>query len=330
MGRPRLTEENYVAAFEARFDASVDQNGPTPDLAVYGDIGPCWVWTGHRNDHGYGVISRRTQAGGKSTSLLRAHRVAWEREHGALPAEVLVLHKCDNPACVRVSHLTTGTHQINTDHKMQRGRHRVLSGDAWHQANGPQPKGDAWKASHPNWKPPPRNPHLVGTARTGAKLTDDDVRAIRASTDFHRVLAARYGVSEAVINGIRKGTRWKHVPGPPARTGRRAATSVPEELMATIGQSDEPIAVLMERHGISKSTVLRFRRMFGGLDYSRLRGEGRYNAKLTNEDVLAIRQSRESTSVLAARYGVTRAAIRAVQVGASWRHVEPSPEGDGL
>jgi hypothetical protein len=33
-----------------------------------------------------------------------------------------VLHRCDNPACVRVSHLFLGTHQDNEDDKCRKNR----------------------------------------------------------------------------------------------------------------------------------------------------------------------------------------------------------------
>jgi hypothetical protein len=41
--------------------------------------------------------------------------------------------------------------------------------------------------------------------RAWSKLSEDDVRAVRASTEVARVLAERYGVSIALIRGVRGG-----------------------------------------------------------------------------------------------------------------------------
>jgi hypothetical protein len=44
-----------------------------------------------------------------------------------------------------------------------------------------------------------------------AKLTEDDVRAIRNSTEPGIVLARRYGVSNAQISHIRRRKHWRHI-----------------------------------------------------------------------------------------------------------------------
>lgn len=53
--------------------------------------------------------------------------------------------------------------------------------------------------------------HARGEHCPSAKLTEDDVRVIRASSDSLRVLAARYGVSFIAIRNVRLGLTWKHV-----------------------------------------------------------------------------------------------------------------------
>jgi hypothetical protein len=45
-----------------------------------------------------------------------------------------------------------------------------------------------------------------------AKLTDDDVRAIRRSTESGPELAKRYGVHTSIIYNVRNRKRWAHVP----------------------------------------------------------------------------------------------------------------------
>ena len=55
-----------------------------------------------------------------------------------------------------------------------------------------------------------------GTAQIGVKhpaaiLTEDDVRAIRASTEPSKVVAARYGMSVPNVYAIRSRRNWRHV-----------------------------------------------------------------------------------------------------------------------
>jgi len=45
-----------------------------------------------------------------------------------------------------------------------------------------------------------------------AKLTEDQVREIRASTESQRVAAARYGVTQVAVCLIRQGKRWRNLP----------------------------------------------------------------------------------------------------------------------
>ena len=61
-----------------------------------------------------------------------------------------------------------------------------------------------------------RHPERVGRGqqRRNAKLTPDDVRAIRTAvaTETHAQLARRYGVSRWAIYQIVHRLRWRHVP----------------------------------------------------------------------------------------------------------------------
>jgi len=51
---------------------------------------------------------------------------------------------------------------------------------------------------------------LAGSARR--KLTSEQVREIRASTESSRTIAPKYGVSDSVIRAIRRFAIWKVVP----------------------------------------------------------------------------------------------------------------------
>ena len=75
----------------------------------------CWVWTGCKQSQGYGQIRVKRKA-------LLTHRLSWELANGRLPADIMVLHKCDNPACVRPDHLFLGSMQDNVNDMMAKGR----------------------------------------------------------------------------------------------------------------------------------------------------------------------------------------------------------------
>jgi hypothetical protein len=49
-------------------------------------------------------------------------RVVWEHYKGRIPRGLLVLHTCDNPACVNIKHLFLGTHKDNTQDMISKGR----------------------------------------------------------------------------------------------------------------------------------------------------------------------------------------------------------------
>lgn len=81
-----------------------------------GKGGLCWPWIGRRNAAGYGVFD--TFLDGDRM----AHRVAWVIEHGPILDGLFVCHSCDNPRCVRPSHLWLGTHSDNMRDMAAKGR----------------------------------------------------------------------------------------------------------------------------------------------------------------------------------------------------------------
>jgi hypothetical protein len=54
--------------------------------------------------------------------MVRAHRFAWIEANGPVPAGLHVLHTCDNPLCVRPSHLWLGTQAENLADMTAKGR----------------------------------------------------------------------------------------------------------------------------------------------------------------------------------------------------------------
>ena len=134
----------------------------------------CWIWTGALNHAGYGVF------GTKRSPVLgmqwRAHRMAYVLEVGPIPAGMMVLHSCDRPRCVRPDHLRIGTHADNMRDMSRKQRRSGV-----------------------------RNPR--------AKLSDDDVRAIRNARGKMTAieLAHKHGVSPGTITNIWVRRTWMHL-----------------------------------------------------------------------------------------------------------------------
>lgn len=80
--------------------------------------GECLVWTAGRDKDGYGKFA--TGPHGKQKHW-RAHRWIYEQTIGPI-GKRLLLHSCDNPACVRVEHLRPGTQKENIAESVAKGR----------------------------------------------------------------------------------------------------------------------------------------------------------------------------------------------------------------
>jgi hypothetical protein len=133
----------------------------------------CWLWLGAKIAFGHGQF--RTNAGTQY-----AHRHSWEMQHGPVPGDLCVLHRCDVPACVNPAHLFLGTREENL-------------ADMRRKKRGCNP------------------PRKIGAAHNMAKLGPDEVRAIRASGRSQLELAEQYGVSRRHINSIINRRIWKHI-----------------------------------------------------------------------------------------------------------------------
>jgi hypothetical protein len=110
-----------TSSLEARFWSYVNKEGPV----IVPDLGSCWEWTSGLTELGYGRLVWKG-------SHLRAHRVSYEIAYGDVPDGLFVLHRCNNPPCVRPSHLYAGTQADNVQQAYNDGT--KLSGENHHWA----------------------------------------------------------------------------------------------------------------------------------------------------------------------------------------------------
>lgn len=86
----------------------------------------CWLWVGAIGDDGYGRFWVKSDDG--TQRVYRAHRYSMTQHlKREIAPDEYVLHRCDNPLCVRAggddsSHLWLGTHALNMAERSERGR----------------------------------------------------------------------------------------------------------------------------------------------------------------------------------------------------------------
>ena len=133
----------------------------------------CWLWMASRNPDGYGQFQTGSRALGKRCHFA-AHRISYELYIGDIPADVHVLHRCDNPSCVNPAHLWIGNHAKNMRDMGDKGRSGVFRKE---------------KNSH-------------------SKLTQQQVDVIRADERVHRIIALDHGVSYGYVSKLKHRKNW--------------------------------------------------------------------------------------------------------------------------
>lgn len=135
----------------------------------YDTNGGCWLWSAGLWN-GYGRLS----VGNKAK---KANRLMWEMVNGPIPAGsgyhgTCLCHRCDVKVCINPEHMFLGTAKDNTQDAASKG---IM----------------------------PR-----GIRAPKARLTEQQVREIRASAARQVDLAALYGVNQTTISSIKCGKSW--------------------------------------------------------------------------------------------------------------------------
>jgi ribosomal protein S13 len=146
-------------------------------LLLYSHINElgCWVWQGTRfQNTGYGQITYKNK-------VMSTHRLAAHIFKGFnLKSKELVLHHCDNKACINPGHLYIGDRFDNARDAVERGQqHR-------------------------------------GSNHTQAKLNETKILEIRqrlSNGESLNEIATHYAVSSSTIGLIRSHKIWTHVKG---------------------------------------------------------------------------------------------------------------------
>jgi len=139
------------------------------------EVADCLLWTGCTTKQGYPTY----KPFGEPCSLVR--RVMFELNGGVLEPRVPVVTTCGEKLCIHPGHLKQSTTKAVAHAAAKRG---AFSSRA-------------------------RAAKIAASKRKTAKLTLEDARAIRLSTETGPTLAALYGVDRSLITGIKAGTRWR-------------------------------------------------------------------------------------------------------------------------
>lgn len=134
----------------------------------------CVLWPFSLDAYGYGQF-------GYNGRTYKAHRFSYELNRGPIVNDLHVCHTCDVRNCVNPAHLFLATNAENTADKMAKGRYGTGQG-----------------------APP-------GEGHGRSKLRNEDVLAIRASSEKIADIAARYGVSYSHVWRLRHGYNWVHL-----------------------------------------------------------------------------------------------------------------------
>ncbi|MDE1999577.1 MAG: hypothetical protein KGI52_11675 [Burkholderiales bacterium] len=150
------------------------------------EVGDCWEWAGAMSNKRSPIAAIPTQHPLKPG--MRAVRVgvavlAWEAANKKAVGSMLVYRTCFNRVCVNPAHLKCGTHAQMSETLAKAGKCK-------------------------------RKPAAIAAITrakrsTVAKLTIEQAREIRASTDTTINLAGKYGINKSLVSRIKRGDAWR-------------------------------------------------------------------------------------------------------------------------
>lgn len=150
------------------------------DKFAQGNSDECWNWQANTNGSGYGLLWSL-----EDKRKVLAHRYSLTYFTGIkLRPNQLVLHSCDNPACVNPAHLRAGSHKDNVADMDARGRRVVVA-----------LKGDG-------------NPGSTLKPSEVASLLRDYIAGVP-----RKDIAAKYRISEYSVSDYTDGKSWTHLHG---------------------------------------------------------------------------------------------------------------------
>lgn len=190
----------------------------------------CWVWTGGKNAKGYGLISGVVNGGRlvKMSQQMLAHRVSWIIHIGPIPEGsgahgTVVMHTCDNPACVNPSHLQLGTQSDNVKDMIAKGR----------KVSGTPSGVKHWNSS----------------------IKDQaDIDLICTTVGQTKALAEKYGVDVCTIKRIRRRNASDN-----ASTAKFKNKPLPQEAIDHIRSTPPGTRGLGKLYGVGKTTIANIR-----------------------------------------------------------------------
>lgn len=160
----------------------------------------CWLWTGYKNNKGYGSFLYP-----KGTL---AHRYSYLVHNGEIPDDMMVCHSCDNPSCVNPEHLWIGTAQNNMDDCIRKNRNKIVT--------------------------------VRGEENGLSKLNERQVCEILKNENklTQKEFANKFRCDQTTIHYVQYGKTWKHIlPGVIRKTsnrGRRLSIKTPTSLQIWI------------------------------------------------------------------------------------------------